>query len=157
LNVLGWAVWGFGATVILTVIMAGAQSLGLTRMALPFMLGSMFTVDIDKAKLYGMAVHMMNGLVFSLIYIGAFHLVGEATWYFGAAIGLVHALFVITAGMEFLPALHPRMASENRGPTVTPLLEPPGFLALNYGPQTPFAMVFAHIVFGGMLGTFYPL
>jgi hypothetical protein len=30
-----------------------------------------------------------------------------------------------------LPAMHPRMASEQDGPTPTKQLEPPGFMALN--------------------------
>ncbi len=34
-------------------------------------------------------------------------------------------------------------------------LEPPGFLALNYGFQTPMSVVIAHIIFGVILGTFY--
>lgn len=157
MNVLAWLTWGFAATVVLTIIMAGAQGLGLTRMGLPFMLGTMFTLDIDRAKLVGMGVHILNGWIFSLIYIGAFHLSGLATWYFGAAIGLVHALFLLTVGMEILPAMHPRMASENRGPTVTPLLEPPGFGALNYGRETGLFVLLAHMVFGAMLGFFYPL
>jgi hypothetical protein len=34
-------------------------------------------------------------------------------------------------------------------------LEPPGFLALNYGFQTPVSVIIAHIVFGVILGAFY--
>jgi hypothetical protein len=70
-------------------------------------------------------------------------------------IGLVHAAFVLTAGMRVLPGLHPRMASEQHGPTVTRQLEPPGFLALNYGYQTPVSVVVAHVIFGAILGAFY--
>jgi hypothetical protein len=69
----------------------------------------------------------------------------------------VHAAFVLTVGMRLMPGLHPRMASEQHGPTVVRQLEPPGFLALNYGHQTPLSVLFAHLVFGAILGSFYAL
>ena len=43
----------------------------------------------------------------------------------------------------------------NQGPTLMRQLEPPGFLALNYGLQTPIAVVITHIIFGIVLGSFY--
>jgi hypothetical protein len=57
--------------------------------------------------------------------------------------------------MRIVPGLHPRMASEQQGPTVTRQLEPPGFLALNYGMPTPASVVVSHIVFGVIVGAFY--
>jgi len=57
--------------------------------------------------------------------------------------------------MSLLPSFHPRMASEQKGPTVTRQLEPPGFLALNYGYQTPVSVLLAHLIYGGILGAFY--
>jgi hypothetical protein len=150
-----WAIWGFAATVVLTTVMAGSQGLGLTRMNLPFMLGTMFTADRDRAKVYGVLFHLVNGWLFSLVYVAAFHAAGTYRWWFGAAIGLVHAAFVLAVGMPALPGLHPRMASELRGPTVAAQLEPPGFLARNYGVRTPISVVVAHVVFGAMLGALY--
>jgi uncharacterized membrane protein YagU involved in acid resistance len=153
----GVAVWGFAATVILTTIMAGSQELGLTRMSLPFVLGTMFTSDRDRAKLLGLVAHLINGWWIALIYAALFEARGEATWWFGALTGLAHGLFVLLVVMPVLPGLHPRMASEQWGPTPTKLLEPPGFLALNYGRRTPFATLIAHIIYGGLLGTFYQM
>jgi uncharacterized membrane protein YagU involved in acid resistance len=149
------AIWGFGATVILTTIMAGSQGVGLTRMNIPFMLGTMFTPDRDRAKLLGVVVHLLNGWGLAVIYAAAFEGQGAATWWLGALIGLVHGLFVLVVVMPVLPSLHPRMASEQRGPTPTRLLEPPGFLALNYGRRTPLSVLLAHLVYGGVLGMFY--
>ena len=54
-----------------------------------------------------------------------------------------------------LPGVHPRMASDSTGPRPTRMLEPPGFLALNYGYRTPMAVLIAHIAYGMVLGTFY--
>ena len=67
----------------------------------------------------------------------------------------MHAAFVLVAGMPALPGLHPRMASEARGPTVVRQLEPAGFLALNYGRRTPISVLLAHLAFGAILGGFY--
>jgi hypothetical protein len=47
------------------------------------------------------------------------------------------------------------MASEQHGPTVVRRLEPPGFLALNYGIRTPVSVVVAHLVFGLLVGAGY--
>jgi hypothetical protein len=47
------------------------------------------------------------------------------------------------------------MASEQHGPEAGNLLEPPGFMALNYGTHTPFAVMLSHLVFGVVLGAFY--
>jgi uncharacterized membrane protein YagU involved in acid resistance len=150
-----WLLWGFVATVVLTTLMAGSQGLGFTRMNIPYMLGTMFTPGRDRAKFVGFLLHLMNGWFFSVIYVAAFHLWGEATWWGGALTGLVHASFVLTAGMRLMPGLHPRMASEQQGPTLMRQLEPPGFLALNYGFQTPLSVLVAHIIFGAILGAFY--
>jgi uncharacterized membrane protein YagU involved in acid resistance len=155
MNVSSWLLWGFVATVALTTIMSASQGFGFTRMSLPYMLGTMFTPSRDRAKLVGFFLHMVNGWLFSLIYVAAFHLWDEATWWRGALIGLVHASFVLTAGMWLMPGLHPRMASEQQGPTLMRQLEPPGFLALHYGYETPLSVIFAHIVFGMILGGVY--
>lgn len=155
MNVASWLVWGFAATVVLTAILSGSQSLGLTRMNLPYILGTMLTPDRDRAKAVGILVHLLNGWVFSLVYVAAFHQWGGPAWWKGAAIGAVHAAFVLVAGMPALPGLHPRMASEARGPTVVRQLEPAGFLALNYGRRTPISVLLAHLAFGAILGWFY--
>lgn len=152
-----WLLWGFVGTVVLTTVMAGSQGLRLTRMNIPYMLGTMFTPDRDRAKLIGLGVHLINGWMFSLLYVAAFHAWQLAAWWNGAAIGFVHATFVLTVGMRLLPGLHPRIASDQQGPTVMRQLEPPGFLALNYGYQTPVSVLIAHVAYGSILGAFYSL
>ncbi len=152
-----WLLWGFVATLALTTVMAGSQGLRLTRMNIPYMLGAMFTPSRDRAKLIGFGLHLLNGWLFSLAYVAAFRSWGRATWWAGAAIGLAQAVFVLTVGMSLMPGLHPRMASEQEGPTVTRQLEPPGFLALNYGYQTPVSVLLAHLIYGAILGMFYTL
>lgn len=151
------SLWGFVGTVVLTGLMSASQGLGITRMNIPYMLGTMFTPDRDRAKLAGFGVHLVNGWLFACVYAAAFQSWRRATWWLGAATGLVHALFVLVAGMSLLSALHPRMASEQHGPTPTRQLEPPGFMALNYGRRTPLSVILAHLVYGTILGAFYRL
>lgn len=149
---LGWAVAGFGATVVLTVLLTGAQGLGFTRMSLPYLLGAMFTPDRDRAKLVGILVHLGNGWVFSLVYFAAFALAGRPSIHLGMGIGLVHGLFVAAVGLPLLPAFHPRVARPYAGPTAERRLEPPGPFARNYGWSTGAVIVAAHVVFGAVLG-----
>ncbi|HEU5055310.1 MAG TPA: hypothetical protein VFU21_02240, partial [Kofleriaceae bacterium] len=118
MNVTGWLLWGFVATLVMTALMAGTQAARLTRMSLPYLLGTMLTPDRDRALLVGFLFPLVNGWLLALIYVAAFHSWGLATWWAGAAIGAVHGGFVLTAGMALFPALHPRMASEQQGPTM---------------------------------------
>jgi len=157
MNWNSWLLWGFVSTVVLTAILGASQGFGMTRMNLPYLLGTMFTPNRDRAKLVGVLLHFVNGWLFSLLYVAAFHAWGAATWWLGAVTGLVHACFVLAVVMSVLPGMHPRMANEQYGPTVVRQLEPPGFLALHYGMQTPISVIVAHIVFGAILGGFYSL
>ena len=155
MNWSSWLLWGFASTVVLTSILAGSQGLGLTRMNIPYMLGTMFTPNRDRAKFIGFFFHFANGWIFSFVYVAAFELMGRAIWWFGTLIGLVQAAFVLTMLLPILPAMHPRMANEQYGPTVVRQLEPPGFLGLHYGIRTPISVLLAHAIFGAILGAFY--
>ncbi len=155
MNVGSWLLWGFVATVVLTTILSASQGLHLTRMNIPFLLGTIFHAGSRPASRTGFLVHLANGWIFALVYVAAFHAWGGATWWRGAAVGLVHALFVLAAAMPVLPVFHPRMAMSDQGPTAVRRLEPPGFFALHYGARTPLSVVFAHVLYGIVLGAFY--
>ncbi|MFN2591036.1 MAG: hypothetical protein ABR518_09740 [Actinomycetota bacterium] len=150
----GWATFGFVATVILTGIMTGSQLLGLSRMDLPVMLGTIFVEDPDAARAVGFVIHLANGQVFALLYAGAFALIGHASWWLGALFGALHGLAALTVIVPLLPAIHPRMASERSGPELRTVLEPPGPLGLNYGRETVLFTVVAHVAYGAVLGGF---
>lgn len=147
--------WGFAATLVLTTVLRGSQAFGLTRLDLPLLLGLMFTPNRDHAKAYGFLVHLLNGWLFSLVYAAFFEDLGRASGWMGSIIGAFHGIFVLVVGLPIVPGLHPRMATDARGPEPTRELEPPGFMALNYGPNTPAVTLLAHIVFGAILGTTY--
>jgi uncharacterized membrane protein YagU involved in acid resistance len=155
MNWASWLIWGFAATVVLTICLSVSQGLKLTRINITLLLGTMFVSNRDKAKWIGIFIHLLNGMVFSFVYVAAFHVWGQATWQRGAIIGLIHSLFVLSVALPNLPGIHPRMAGEHSGPTVTRQLEPPGFWCLHYGIQTPVVIILAHILFGIILGYFY--
>ena len=105
----------------------------------------------------GVAVHFCNGWIFAFVYGLAFEAWHLATWWLGAVVGLVHALFVLGVLMPILPGMHPRMVSEYFGPAPNRRLQPPGFFALNYGYRTPVVTLLAHLAYGVTLGAFYQL
>jgi hypothetical protein len=156
-NILSILLWGFVATIALTTIMSVSHGIGMTRMSIPFLLGTMLTPNRDRALVVGNAFHVFNGCVFALLYAAMFEGMGRTTSWLGAGIGLVHGLFVLAVGMPALPGLHPRMVSEYYGPTPNRRLQPPGFLALNYGHRTPIVTIVAHLVYGAIIGGFYEL
>ena len=157
---MNWGSWllsGFVATLGLTTWLSASQGFGFTRMNMPYLIGTFFTAQREKAKIYGFAIHLINGWLFSILYVLIFEARQLATWWFGALLGLAHALVVLTVGMSLMPGLHPRMASEQHGPDANRQLEPPGFMALNYGLQTPVSVFVAHAAFGAILGSLYRL
>jgi hypothetical protein len=157
MNVQGWLLWGVVATFVQSITMIIAQGLGWTRINLQYVIGSMFTPDRDRAKALGLAIHLVNGWLFSLGYVWIFDQVHLASWWLGGVIGLAHGVAALVIFTYVVPGIHPRMASEQRGPTVARRLEPPGFFAMHYGVQTPVWTTIAHVVFGAFLGAVYRL
>ena len=147
--------WGFAATIVLTTLTIISQSLGLTRIDIPFIVGTMFTPDRDRAKIIGVAIHVINGWLFAIVYALFFENVREASLLFGALIGAVQGVFVTVVLLPLLPGVHRRMVSDFRGPEPTRLLEPPGFLATNYGRATPYVIIVTHSIYGAILGASY--
>lgn len=149
--------WGFAATVALTTILLAGQSLGLTRIDMPFIVGTMFTPHRDRAKVVGFAIHIVNGWLFAFVYGLFFESLHLATWWLGAILGLLQGTVVVFAVLPLLPGVHPRMVSDFRGPEPTRLLEPPGYLAMNYGRLTPLITLVAHMFYGMIIGAAYLL
>jgi hypothetical protein len=149
---------GVVGTLVLTTVLRAASELGLTRMDIPFLLGTAVTVDRVRAKAIGYALHFVFGLLFALAYYAVFVVIDENGFLLGGAFGLVHALFAGSALVNvLLPVVHPRMGTGFDAAGSAPLFEPPGFLLLNYGRQTPVVTVIAHIAYGAIVGGFVSL
>lgn len=144
--------WGLVATIAMTAILEGSQGLGLSRLSLPFLLGSVFSNNRSTAMVLGITLYVLGGWAFAFLYFLFFASLGVYTWWIGAITGLVHGAFLLVCAMPVLPYVHPRVASEYNGVSLGRQLEPPGFLAINYGYQTPLTTLLAHSVYGGVLG-----
>jgi hypothetical protein len=144
---------GFIGTLVLTTVLRAASELGQTRMDIPFLLGMAFTEDRGRARVIGYALHFVAGFLFALAYFGIFLAIDSSGFLLGALFGLVHGVFVSSVVVNLLlPVAHPRMGSSFTAADSTPLLEPPGFLLLHYGPQTPFVTIVAHVAYGAIVG-----
>ena len=154
----GAVVGGLAGTLVLTTLLRAASELGLTRMDIPFLLGTAVTADRVRAKAIGYVLHFVSGLLFALAYYAVFVVVDESGFLLGALFGVVHAAFAGSALVNILlPVVHPRMGTGFTSAGAAPLLEPPGFLLLNYGRQTPVATVVAHVAYGAIVGGFVSL
>ncbi len=155
MSVWGALAGGFVGTLVLTTALSAGTQLRLTRMDIPFLLGTAFTDDRTRAKVFGYALHFMNGLVFALLYYAGFTVLDRPGWALGLLFGLVHALFAGTTLVNvLLPAVHPRMGTPSSAANSSPLLEAPGFMLLNYGRATPTLTILAHLAYGAIVGAF---
>ena len=155
-----WAamIGGLAGTLLLTTVLRAASELRLTRIDLPFLLGTVVTPDRQRAKLIGYLLHFVVGLVFSLAYFVGFVALGRSGWLLGAGFGVLHGLFAMTALVNILlPVIHPRMGDALSSVDSVALLEAPGFLMLNYGRATPIVNLIAHAAYGAIVGGFVSL
>lgn len=151
--VWGAVAGGFAGTLVLTTALRAASEMSLTRIDLPFLLGTAVTADRARAKALGYLLHFVVGQLFAFGYLGLFAAIGRSGWVLGALFGLAHGLFSVTALVNvLLPLVHPRMGSTYTAAGSSPLLEPPGFMMRNYGARTPEITLLAHIAYGTLVG-----
>jgi hypothetical protein len=155
MSVWGALAGGLVGTTLLTTTLRTAQELGWTRMDIPLLLGTAFSGNRSRATAIGYTIHFANGIGFSLVYAFVFWAVGRSGVLIGAGLGAVHALFAGGALVNLLlPSVHPRMGAPWSDAEETPLLEPPGFMLMNYGRGTAAVTLVAHVVYGAIIGWF---
>lgn len=157
LNIGPLLAWGFLATMLMTTILQASQGLGLSRLSLSFLVGTMFTAKRSFANIVGFIVYALGGWVFALVYVVIFLSIGYGSWWLGLLFGIAHALVLLIVLLPLIAYVHPRMANEYDGPTRTQRLEPPGFMGLNYGYRTPLSVCVAQAAYGGVLGLCFQL
>ncbi|MPY93712.1 MAG: hypothetical protein GEV08_11820 [Acidimicrobiia bacterium] len=109
---------GFVATVMMSLQMTMAKSAGMTAMpSMPLISGSMMSGDRSTAMRIGAVVHylVMGAMVFGIVYAALFTAFDEASWWFGALIGLAHGLVVGLVFLPMMPAVHPRSSRQSIG------------------------------------------
>jgi hypothetical protein len=144
---------GFLGTLALSTVVKAASEMGFTRMDLPLLLGTAVTENRRTARAIGYVFHLILGVLFAMAYGGFFAIVGHGSWRLGALLGALHAIFTSTVLVNvLLPIVHPRMATPDTAANEIALIEPPGFLMLNYGRSTFVVTLLAHIVYGAIVG-----
>ena len=153
MSIWGALAGGFVGTLVLTTGLRAANELGVTRVDLPFLLGTAVSADRSRAKAVGYLMHLAAGELFALVYYAIFAALDTSGWALGAAFGLLHGVVSATALVNILlPVVHPRMGSPLTAADSSPLIEAPGFLMRNYGRRTPIATLLAHVAYGALVG-----
>jgi hypothetical protein len=151
---------GFVATVVMTALMRMGASMGMTRMDMAEMLGSMLRRDSEGARRIGTPIHFVNGLVFGLVYGVVWWALGPepaSAWWIGLVFGAVHAVVAMVM-MPVMSAMHPRVRAgaaavqPGEGPAGEVVLPPFGFGGTGFGSMTPVGILMGHLVFGLVWG-----
>ena len=130
MNFVAAIVAGLVGTAAMTILMMLAPMMGMPKMDIVGMLGSMFTTNQGTAKLIGLVIHFMMGIIFAIIYALLWSFgVGASTWLWGLVFGFVHGLVAILT-MPMMMKMHPRP------PEMTP------------GPRLMMGQILGHLVYG---------
>ena len=145
MNIIGAIVAGLAGTVVISMIMAMAPKMGMPKMAIWEMLGSMFSKDGNNTL--GWIIHFMMGVIFAIIYAALWAAgIGSATWLNGAIFGAVH--FVIAGlAMGGMPMMHAGIKAGT--------VKAPGILMLNAGVMGLMGGLIGHIVYGLVVALVY--
>jgi hypothetical protein len=140
-------------TLVFSILVKAASEMAWTRMDLALLLGTAATDNRRTARAYGYLFHLGLGILFALAYAELFTVVGRSSWWMGALLGVLHGIFTSTILVNvLLPIVHPRMATTETAANEIALIEPPGFLMLNYGRNTFFVTLVAHVAYGAIVG-----
>lgn len=144
----GAVLWGIVATAAFTGFMMMGKAMGMTRMDLLDLLGSMFQRPHTPAsRATGAAIHHINGALLAVAWVYGVQLINwPANWLtamiWGAALWAL-ALLILTS----IGGVHPAV---RRGEE-----EDPGTAATNLGRMTPAGSLMGHLVYGAVLGLLY--
>jgi len=148
MNVIGAVIAGVFGTLVMSLVMAMAPSMGLPKMDIVGMLGSMLQRDGNRPL--GWGIHFMMGIVFALIYAILWSIgIGAATLLWGLVFGAVHWL---GAGLMMggVPAMHAGVKAGT--------VQAPGVFMLNTGGSMAFmGGLIGHLVFGLVVALVYGL
>jgi len=115
MNIISAILSGLAGTLMMTVLMYIAPAMGMPKMDIIGMLGTMFTANQGAARVMGTVAHFMMGAVFAIIYALLWSLgIGSPTWLWGLIFGAVHG--VVTMMMiPMMMKMHPRPPQMDSG------------------------------------------
>lgn len=148
MNILGAIVAGIAGTLVFTMVMGMAPRMGVPKMDIVEMLGSMFSWPPNKRM--GWMMHLVNGSIFAIIYaalwnakfLGGYSILG------GVIYGALHWLIT---GLMFggMPMLHKGIKDGN--------IDAPGIYMTAGGAMGFVGGLVVHIVFGVVVALVYGL
>jgi hypothetical protein len=146
MNILNSVIAGIIATIVFTTVLMMAPKMGMPKMDIVSLLGSMFSAKTNLAL--GWMMHLMMGVVFALIYAFLWaNGIGAATWTGGLIFGAVHWL-VVGVIMSMIPMMHVGIKSG--------AVQAPGMWMTNSGGIMAFmGGLVGHMIFGVVIALVY--
>jgi uncharacterized membrane protein YagU involved in acid resistance len=146
MNVLSAVIAGIVATIVFTMVLVMASKMGMPKMDIVSLLGSMFSAKSNPVL--GWMMHLMMGIVFALVYALIWSLgFGTATWGIGLIFGAIHWL-IVGMIMGMIPMVH---VGIKRG-----AVQAPGLWMTNNGGVMAFmGGLVGHMIFGAVLALAY--
>lgn len=136
---------GFLATAAMTALMYAAPMMGLPKMDIATMLGTMFLASPGPAFWLGMMIHFMMGtLLFPAVYRFVLQPGGGSGTHLGALWGFILWGVANLMVMPMMGGIHPMVKSG--------MMPAPGFLMLKLGVMAPVGSLIGHLVYGALLG-----
>jgi len=147
MNFVGAIVAGLVGTVAISMVMAMAPRMGMPRMAIWEMLGSMFNKDGNNAL--GWVAHFMMGTIFAIIYAALWSAgVGSVSAGSGVLFGAAHFL-IVGLVMGGMPMLHAGIKAGT--------VQAPGVYMLNAGIMGLMGGLIGHVIYGVVVALVYGL
>ena len=146
MNILNAVIAGVVASIVFSFILAMAPKMGIPKMDIVDLLGSMFSARTNQAL--GWTMHLMMGIVFALIYALLWSSgISAATWVGGLIFGAVQWL-VVGMVMGMMPMMHVGIKSG--------AVKAPGLWMTNEGGRMAFmGGLIGHMIFGIVIALVY--
>lgn len=148
LNLIIAIISGFIGTAVMTLMMMMAPKMGMPKMDMPALLGSMFGAPGNY--LMGLAMHFMMGMIFGVGYAVLFSIVPSFNLItLGILFGIAHWLVAGTM-TSMMPLVHSGIRSGD--------VAAPGLFMTNLGGLMGFiGGLMGHVVFGVVVAATYQL
>jgi hypothetical protein len=144
-NLVAAIVAGLVGTGMMTVLMGMAPQMGMPKMDIVGLLGSMFGAPANRSL--GLALHLMMGAIFGIVYALLFPALGGSIILLGLFFGIAQWLIVGLA-MGMIPTLHAGIRSGQ--------VSAPGVYMMSTGGMMSFmGGLLGHAVFGLVVGIIY--
>lgn len=148
MNILAAVVSGLVGTVIFSMVLIMAPKMGMPKMDIVSLLGSMFKKEGNP--LFGWLAHFMMGIVFAVVYALLWSVgIGSPTLVNGLMFGAVHWL-IVGMVMGMIPMMHAGIKSG--------LVKVPGVYMIKQGGAMAFmGGLVGHMIFGMIVAIIYNL